>query len=129
MVDLHAIVRAYLLTDATLVGLIGSRLYAGRDVPPVGYKPDDGACITFKVRGGGPDYDDALLNPSVQLKCYAESEAEAWALYRALYDHLHNAHTASILHAESDALGQLLEEPDTKWIFVLTFFTVMVKQS
>lgn len=111
-----------------LADLVGSRIFAGRDVPPVGYVPADGDCIVFKVRGGGPDYDDALLNPSVQFKCYSTDEVNAYALYRTLYDHLHNGTSSAILHAESETLGQILEEPETEWYFVLSYFTIMTRR-
>lgn len=129
MIDVNAVIRSYLITSTDLLALVGSRVYAGRDVPPPGYTPGDGDCVTFRVRGGSPDYDDALLNPSVQIKCYSTSELGAWTLYRTLYDHLHNGRGASILHAESETLGQLLEEPDTEWVFVLAFFLIQIRQS
>jgi len=129
LVDPHIVILGFLADDETLVALTSSRIYAGRDVPPVGYKPSDGACVVFRVRGGGPDYDDALLNPSVQFKCYSEDEVAAFAVYQALYDRLHNGYSATILHAESEVLGQLLEEPDTEWRFVLAYFLVQIKQS
>lgn len=128
MIDAHAVILNYLESQADLLALTGSRIYAGRNVPPVGYKPSDGNCVTFKVRGGGPDYEDALLNTSVQVKVYASSEVDAWALYNTLYDAVHNGRSASVLHAECEVLGQLLEEPDTQWIFVLGFFEFMLRQ-
>lgn len=128
MVDLHTTIRSYLILSSDLTDLVGTRIYAGRDVPPVGYVPADGDCIVFKVRGGGPDYDDALLNPSVQFKCYSTGEVDAYNLYRTLYDHLHNGKSSMILHAESETLGQILEEPETEWYFVLSYFTVTIRR-
>lgn len=129
MVDAHTVVRAFLLADGDLVALVDDRVYAGRDVPPVGYTPDDGPCVVFKVRGGAPDYPDALLNPSLQFKCYGSDEVEAYQTYRAVYDALQNGHNASILHAESEVLGQLLREPDTEWVYALAFFVVQIRQT
>jgi hypothetical protein len=129
MIDAHTTIRAFLLTNAPLVALVGTRLYAGRDVPPVGYKPLDGPCITFKVRGGGPDYEDALLNPSVQFKCYDDTETECYALYRALYAAVQNGTSATVLHAETETLGQVLSEPDTGWYFTLAYFKFMLRQA
>ena len=128
MIDALALIRAHLVADATLLARVGERLYAGRDVPPSGYTPDDGAAITFLVRGGGPDYDDALLLPSVQFKCYGTSELEANTTYRALVDALHNSRGASVLWAELEVLGGTLREPDTEWVFVLVFFKIMLRQ-
>jgi len=128
MIDANAKIREYLLTDVPLVNLVGARIYAGRDVPPEGYQPQDGAAITFRLRGGSPDYDDALLTPSVQFKCYAATEIDAMTCYRALYDALHNGTGATVLHGESEILGQSLEEPNTQWPFVLSYFQIMLRQ-
>lgn len=128
MIDAQDIIRDYLLTDTPLVALVGSRIHAGRNVPPPGYQEaSDGDCLTFRVRGGRMDYEDALVIPSVQFKFYSTSEAGAQAGYRALYDALHGATSGDILHAEIDILGQTLEEPGTQWVFVLAFFTIMLR--
>ena len=129
MIDAHTTIRAFLLTHAPLAALVGTRLYAGRDVPPVGYQPLAGPCITFKVRGGGPDYEDALLNPSVQFKCYDDTEAESYDLYRTLYEAAHNGYSATVLHAATETLGQVLSEPDTGWYFTLAYFKFMLRQA
>lgn len=127
MVDPHDVVLDYVRLGADLVDLVGERVYAGRDVPPVGYEPGDGPCVTFRARGGGPDYDDALMGASVQFKCYGADEVEAFEVYGALYDHLHNGRSSRLLHAECEVLGQLLEGPETGWVFVLGFFRVLVR--
>jgi len=134
MIDVHATIRTFLLADVDLAALVNTRVFAGRDVPPPGTNPGDGPCLTFKVRGGaggyrGRDYEDALVLPSVQFKSYARSELEAYTVYRTLVDALHNGHGASILHAEEAGVGQPLEEPDTEWRFVLSFFDVMVRSA
>lgn len=128
MIDAHARIRVYLASQAVLTALTGSRIYAARDVPPVGYTPDSGACVVFKIRSGGRDYEDALLAPSVQFKCYGLTEVAAWACYCALVDALHNGHSTTILHAEEEGMGTPLEEPETRWPFVLSFFTIMIRQ-
>lgn len=129
MIDAPLLILSHVLADATLASMAGDRVFAERNVPPPGYRPADGPCITFKIRGGGPDYEDALLTPSVQFKCYDTSEVRAQALYRALHDALHNSTGPSVLHAEEEGIGQTLEEPDTEWVFVLAFFTVMLRQA
>lgn len=128
MIDAEAVVRTYLLSKPGLTDYTGTRIFAGRHVPPVGYSlPRDGACVVFRTRGGAPAYDDGLVIPSVQFKCYGKSEAEAMQVYQALYDALHNGHSAQILHAEVETLGQSLEEPDTLWAFVLAYFTLLLR--
>lgn len=129
MIDAPLLIRNYLTSKAALTARVGPRIYAERDVPPPAYKPGDGDAIAFKIRGGRADYEDALLNPSVQFKVYSTSEASAWVTYRALHDALHNGYSATVLHAEEEGVGQCLEEPDTDWVFVLSFFTIMLRQS
>ena len=128
MIEPHGLIRAFLADDAALVALVGTGIYAGRDVPPPDVTPGDGDCLVFKIRGGNTHYDDALIYPSVQFKAYATSEVGAYAVYRALRDALHNGHDSNILHAEEEGLGQPLEEPDTEWRYVLAFFTVLLRQ-
>lgn len=136
MIDVHTTVRTFLLANEGLAALVpAARVFAGRNEPPPGYAPgSDGPCVTFKVRGGagayrGRDYEDALLVPSMQFKCYGTSEVEAYQVYRALADALHGGRGASVLHAEEAGIGQPLEEPDTEWRFVLSFFDVMVRSA
>ncbi len=128
MVDPHGVVRGFLMLDVALRELVGERVYAGRDVPPEGYGVEAGPCVCFRVRGGRPDYEDALLVPSVQVKCYGTDEVEANGVYRAVYGRLHNGAGAGILHAECETLGVPLEEPETEWHFVLSFFTIQIRQ-
>lgn len=132
MIDVHAVILAFLEAAAALDGV---KIYAGRSEPPVGYRLTDGDCIVFRARGGGPDYDDALLMPSVQFKCYGvdsnkeTSEVASFTLYRTLYDVLHNGRDGDILHGQSETLGQLLDEQETRWYYVLAHFRVMVRGS
>jgi hypothetical protein len=128
MIDALKLLRDFLLADAGYVAVVTGGTYAGRNVPPVGYDPGDGPCTVFDVRGGRPDYDDALLMPSVQFKCYGSSEVEANACYRALYDALHDATGEHVLHAEVETIGQTLEEPETGWFFVVSHFSVTFRQ-
>jgi len=136
VIDPHSTIRTFLAADSTLTALISARLYAGRDVPPPAYKPNTGPAICFRVRGGageygGRDYEDALVIPSVQFKCYGATEVTAMTCYRTLVDALHNGSDGDILHAEESGIGQPLEESGTerRWRFVLCFFDVMIRAS
>ena len=128
MIDALSVIRTHVLTISAVTALVGSRVYAGEDVPPAGVLPGDGDCITFNVRGGLADYDDALLNPSVQFKCYSTSALNANTLYRALYDGLQNSYGANVTHVECEAIGQTLREPETEWPYVLSFWRFMLRQ-
>lgn len=128
MIDPNAKVLILLEADTSLVALCGSRIYAGRDVPPKGYTLDDGSAITFRVRGGiGFDLEDAILTPSFQFKCYGSNELNAQICYRTLVDALHNGSSADVQRGIQESVGQLLEEPSTEWPFVLVFFTVWIR--
>jgi hypothetical protein len=126
MRDIPKAIRDHLLGNAPLVALVGARVYASRDVPPPGYDPSSGACLTFKVRGGDVHYSDAIYIPSVQFKCYGATETAADAVYRALYDALHSKHGAVVRWGQIEVLGQPLAEPQTGWPFVYCAFRLWI---
>lgn len=127
MIDALKTIRDFLLADTTLAALVSTRVFAGRDVPPRGYVPGDGALITFRIRGGAPDYEDALLRPSVQIKCYGATEYAAETAYRALYDALQGGRGEQVLHAELETLGGQLEESETGWFFTVSFWRMLIR--
>jgi len=117
----------YLLAQASLTALTGTRIHAETDTPPPGYKPSDGGCVCFKTRGGDMrTQEDALILPSVQFKCYAASDVAANAVYRALFDALQGARAGTVRWAQIEALGATLSEPETGWPFVLTYYKIHV---
>lgn len=128
MIDPYAKLMTLLEADTALVTLCGSRIYAGRDVPPKGYTPDDGSAITFRIRGGiGFDLEDAILTPSFQFKTYGATELGAMTCYRTLVDALHNGYSADVQRGIQESVGQLLEESGTEWPFVLVYFTAWIR--
>jgi len=136
VIDPHTVVKTFLENDEALVACVGTRLYAGRTEPPLGYTPEDGNCIVFVVRpGGGPDYEDALLVCSVQFRCFGfdairyPSEIESFGVYRLLYDALHNGHDGPLLWGLTEGVGQLLSDPETGWFSVLAYFTIMLRDA
>ncbi len=124
MTDAPGALLEYLQAQPSLVALVGRRIWAEATNPAAGYKPTQGAALCFAVRGGGPDYSDALLVPRVQFQCYGRDEDQAQALYRALYSVLHGTGGGAVQYARCDALGQQLADPETGWLFVLTYFRV-----
>lgn len=118
--------RDFLIADATLTALIGARIYAERTEPPEGYKPGvDGGCVCFQM-SGSVDYSNAFQSGRVQFKCYGKDEVAANQVYRALYDALNRRSGQYVRWAINQTLGQTLREPDTKWVFVLTYFIVWI---
>ncbi len=126
MVDAPKAILDYLLAQANLTNVVERRIYAEVDSPPAGYTPTDGPAICLKTRGGTQDYESAVLLPSVQFKCYGESEAVANEGYQALCDALNDKSSYAIKRAQFETLGQTLREPETGWIYVLVFFRIMV---
>lgn len=127
MVDVLLAIRDYLLLAGEVTALTGTRIYAGRNAPPREITPGDGPLITFRIRGGSPDYEDALQRPSVQIKCYAATEWEAEQLFLALHAHLQNARGEQVAHAELESLGGQLEESGTGWFYTLSFWKAMIR--
>ena len=126
MIDVSERLLDFLRDQIGVTVLAGSRIYAERVVPPTDYQPSDGPCLCFKRRGGPIDYTGEVLAPSFQFKCYGATEYDANGLYRALYDALNYPQDARVKAAEIEAQGEVLEEPDTDWIFVLCFYSVMI---
>jgi len=124
MTDVEAVIRAYLVTVTALTTLVGQRVYASVDLP-AGYTPaGDGSAILFGVRGGDQAYSSRQLHPSVQFRCYAETEAKARSVAEALYDALNDAHGLGFRYARMETLPQLLREPEVDWPYCLCFFRV-----
>ena len=130
MIDIEKKVRDYLVTVAPITALTSTRIYASRDTPPPGYSPDDGAALVFKTRGGTISSErSAIVNPSLQFKAYGQTEADAMDLYLALVDALEGKHPGAVRVALTETLGQPLEEPETQWRYVLSFFKLAALRS
>lgn len=125
MNDVNTALRQYLEKTA-LGAYVGNHLYAGVDVPPVGYKPTDGPALCFKTRGGRIADSEAVIDASVQFKCYGVDQVEADTCYRTLVDSLHVHGAALVRWAFVDVIGQPIVEPATGWYAVLTFFQVTI---
>lgn len=128
MIDVNERILTYLSGVSGVTALTTTdRLYAGRDIPPKGYAPNLGAALVWKVRGGGVDYGHSHLNPSVQFKAYGLDEVAATALDRALFDAFTRPVTGLFKAVEVEVLGQLIEEPQTGWVAVLSFYRFWFK--
>jgi hypothetical protein len=129
LIDIDAIVRTYLLTDAPLVALVGSRVYCPR-LPEGSALP----AIGYFVRGGtSSPYVPEIPTPSVQFDCWAQGPIEARQVYRALYDALQGIQNVTvgsnvILSAREEVQGQDLQDVDIPDRYrVLTFFEIMAR--
>lgn len=124
MIDPLTTLRSYLVSKPALTALTSERIYAGQVYPPKDYTTPGQRALCFNVRGGQIDYTAQTLIESMQFKCYGADNLDAMLLYRTLVDVLHDGVSATIRHAELEISGYPLQEPDTDWYFVLTYFTV-----
>lgn len=122
--DVDALVREQLAAHATLASLAGSRIYVGRDLP-AGYTPADGPAVLARANGGTPDYANTI-RPSLQVRCYGLTEGAVREVSRAVFDALHDLRSGRIVNAQCDILGQSLSEPDTGWLFELSYYRLQV---
>lgn len=147
--DTDKIIRAYLVTQAGLTGLIGGatpRIHCPR-------LPENTAlpALSFLTRGGDSDpYIPGIVSPSVQFDCWAKDievggvvivkgSIKARQIYSALYDCLQGiqdinvvvgVNTYKILSAEEEVQGQdLVNEEIQNYFRVLTFFKIMIRAS
>jgi hypothetical protein len=133
LIDDHVVLRNFLVDKAPLAALVGSRIFAGRDTPPVGYAPADGSCLVFARRGDAQDESGAFLQHSYQFKCYGGGETDsaqiinANLVYRALYDVLNYRSSHLVAGGQREGGGQVLQEPDTLWPYVLAFYQVQFR--
>jgi hypothetical protein len=121
MIDAPAAIFVWTTAYTPLTALTGDRVWSEMNNPPPGYKPTAGPALTFRIRGGAPDYSRSHLNPSVQFKCYGLDAGQANELYRVLYDRFELGGGYGIKAANVDVLGQTLNDQDTDWFFVLMF--------
>lgn len=132
--DTNSIIRAYLVAQTTLTGVLSSvdAIYCPR-LPENAILP----ALGFFTRGGSSDpYIPGIVTPSVQFDCWAASPILARQVYRALYDVLQGIQNITvavggtdylILSAIEEVQGQDLvdiEVPD--YFRVLTFFSMMI---
>lgn len=123
MLDTDAALTGFLLAQPGLTAVAGQRIHASLYYPK-GYEPADGPLLLFNPRGGGQDYTSLVLSPSYQFRSFGATQKEARQLDRALYDALNDAQCYPIKMARMEAIGQLLQEPDTRWPFVLSFYRI-----
>lgn len=125
MLDVDATLRAYLSAQAALTIYTGQRLYASLSLPAT-YSPATGAAILFNVRGGSVGF-EKILNPSMQFRTYAQTEAKARQADSALFDSLHDKKSGPMLYAMLETYPQLLLDPETQWPYMLSFYRLLYR--
>lgn len=123
--NLNLAVLSHLQSDVNITALCGPRLYAGCDEPPVDYTPSLGSAICFKLRNDGYLYEDFNSVGSIQFKCYGPTALSASQCYETLKLSLHHQRSGAVQYGELESGGVNLREPETRWNFVLAFFSVV----
>jgi hypothetical protein len=124
MVDVDATIRAWLVSKPVLTHVAGDHIYAAMDLP-IGYQAEDGPALLFTSQMT-PSYPSKLLKGSVTCRCYGTDEESARELERALYDGIHDKVSSSIKAAHLETGGQILQEPNTGWYFVLSIYRFVI---
>lgn len=134
MVDTNVVIRDYLVSRASLTGLVSTRIYAANPIPENAELP----CITFFTRGGTsiPSV-PTIVVPSVQFNCWADDPIEARQVYRALYDELNGLYDANvtiggtvywIMRAIEEVQGQDIQDTDIPgYWYVLSFYSITIR--
>ena len=138
MVDVAVLIREHLLTQVTLVGLLGSNLngsiYAACDLP-AHFDPKLGPAIQIFRAGGLSDPEIiSLVRARVQIRVWADQEKYQLAadVYGAINDALHGATgvtlpDGTILSALEATGPQEMTDPDTGWVSVNSFYAVIAR--
>jgi len=131
--DTNAIIRAYLVGQATLTDIVGTQIYCPR-LQENATLP----ALSFFTRGGVDNpHIETLEIPSVQFDCWDDDPIGAREVYRALYNILQGiqnvnvvigADTYRILSAVEEVKGQDLQDVDIPNYFrVVTFFKIDIQ--
>ncbi len=131
--DTNTIVRTFLASQATLTGVVSTRIYCPR-LPENTTLP----ALGFFTRGGeSTPYIPGLVTPSIQFDCWGATPIAARQVYRALYDVLQGIQNQTvtvdgsnykILSAIEEVQGQDLQDVDIpEYYRVLALFSITIR--
>ncbi len=138
MVDASVLVREYLLGQSEVTALLGTNannsIYCAYDLPEH-FDPTLGPAIQL-FRAGGHSHEEItpLLDARIQIRVWSDVErySTAAAVYAAINDVLHGATgqtvTDGTIVRALEADGPLeMTDPETGWIAIYAFYTVMAR--
>lgn len=118
--------RAYLLSVAAVTAQVGTRVYVTR-VPANEASLMPRKAVTLTGAGGisGRGY-NPIRNGRVDVRCFGATPFEAAAVYGAVYAALKFAArpTDNLINAIEESGRIDMEDPDTRWPFVLSVWQV-----
>lgn len=128
-----AAVIQYLKTQTELNAAVASRIY-GQSLPRVDSASMPRKCVVIRSMGGPADAGTIELDRvRIDVRCYGQTEAEAFEVYRMVHHPLKYANRTSqgiafvhnaIRESGPIALQEETVEPDAVWPFVLTAWMV-----
>ena len=138
MVDVNLLLRKYLLSQTSLTALLGTNangsIYASADIPAK-VDPALGPFIQI-IRSGGAAYVEIppLIKARMQIRAWADVEKKklVMSVYGAIFDALHGATglvfpEGTILSALEVTGPQEMTDPDTGWVALNSFYSVMAR--
>jgi len=123
-----AAVRAFLLADADLAAIVGTRVFVG-ELPESEIEQMPRATVQLEPGGGMGNANQLYGDPRIDFYCYGDSPRVAWQVYRALHaalkDLQREVFAETLLHwARESAMGALGRDPEKDWPVTLNSWQV-----
>lgn len=134
--DPVAAVIALLKDDATVSGLVGTRVFGG-ELPESENVSMPRACVTITRAGtASVNQTDSYLEVGrvrVDVRCYGASPYEGDRVYRAVYGALKQMRRVvksgvMLLSVSEETGGQMLRDPDAHWAFTFSSWRIMASE-
>lgn len=133
MIDIPKAFRSWLVADATLSALVGTRVFVG-PVPKSEAASMPRACVACRMSGGPMNEDYVrLTDQRFDVWCYGASEIQAVEVQRAVQDalkYLMRSLVGDVLMHSAKPTGAIgpVEDPDTNWPVVIQSFLVKASE-
>ena len=129
MVDPYAALLTFLRAASPLKTLLGGNFVYTPELP--GNRPGDLKSVVFRNNGGSTEPNLHAQTLRLGFRCYGESAAEAFEVYAALYDRLHNSDNFIVgdvgFHGVTEEVpGVPLEDPVTNWPYWFAVYSIKV---
>ena len=123
MIDVNAVLRAYLITLSALTDETGDQVYAVG--LPEGFAETEATkAVAFDIISGAPQFVTPTQDLNIEFRCYGATDIEARAVYGALHDALHGKEnvlmgTTRLWWAYEIFAGRDYKDDETNYPFVL----------
>jgi hypothetical protein len=129
MIDVPTALVVHLRDTSPLRTLLAGNYVYTPELP--GTRAGNLKSVVFKSTGGSTYATLRAQDMRFSFRCYGESDYEAWRVYRALYDRLHDRQNFIVgdvgFHGITEEVpGSPLEDPDTGWNYVGAIYTAKV---